>query len=68
MFGPRETTKDGFESQMGVNYFGHVLLMHLLMPQLEAAGTPGACARIVNTSSIAHTVSDFMDYDDLNFE
>jgi len=37
MFGPRKETSDGFESQFGVNYLGHFLLTHLLMPRIREA-------------------------------
>ena len=56
MWIPEETTVDGHEKQMQVNYFGHFLLTKLLMPKLETAG-PG---RIVNVSSLAHTWSKLM--------
>jgi NAD(P)-dependent dehydrogenase (short-subunit alcohol dehydrogenase family) len=43
-------TQDGFELQFGVNYLGHFLLSHLLLPALGNAGR----ARIVHVSSIMH--------------
>mmetsp|Transcript_51816 Transcript_51816/g.152702 ORF Transcript_51816/g.152702 Transcript_51816/m.152702 type:complete len:416 (-) Transcript_51816:20-1267(-) len=47
----RQTTKDGFEQQLGVNHLGHFALTGLLMPLLKKAkGT----ARVVNLSSTAH--------------
>lgn len=46
----QEYTKDGFELQLGVNYLGHVLLTHLLLPALESAEQ----ARIVHLSSVVH--------------
>lgn len=57
-------TTDGFESQMAVNYLGHFLLTHLLMPQLIAAGTKERNSRIVNVSSCCHTNGsiDFKDF------
>jgi len=54
MFTPYKVTEDGFESQFAVNYLGHFLLSHLLMPQLKAAGTENQAARIINLSSSAH--------------
>ena len=50
MIPPFSLTEDKFESQMGVNYFGHFLLTGLLLPLLEK--TEGA--RIVSLSSKAH--------------
>lgn len=48
----RATTKDGFESMIGVNHLGHFLLTHELLDLLEAAPQ----GRIVNVSSGAHKV------------
>lgn len=64
---PYKETKDGFESQMAVNYLGHFLLTHLLMPQLIAGSkdNEGLNARIVNVSSCVHKFTD-MDYEDFN--
>ncbi|MFT5573716.1 MAG: NAD(P)-dependent dehydrogenase (short-subunit alcohol dehydrogenase family) [Cryomorphaceae bacterium] len=45
-------TEDGFEFQFGVNYLGHFLLTHLLLPALDKAGSP----RIVHVSSIMHLI------------
>ena len=41
---PFETTAQGFESQIGVNHFGHFTLVKKLMPALEKAGKPMARA------------------------
>lgn len=46
----RATTKDGFESMLGVNHLGHFLLTHELLDLLKAAPQ----GRIVNVSSGAH--------------
>lgn len=64
---PYQETRDGFESQMAINYLGHFLLTHLLMPQLIAASknNDGKNVRIVNVSSCIHKTSD-MDYEDFN--
>lgn len=59
MFTPYELTKDGFESQFAVNYLGHFLLTHLLMPRLIAAGRKDQAARIINISSTAHSFGWF---------
>ena len=50
MVPPYELTKDGFESQFGVNHLGPFALTGLLLEKL--AKTPSS--RVVNTSSIAH--------------
>lgn len=62
---PYHLTEDGFESQFAINYLGHFLLTHLLLPQLKAAGTQDLNARIVNVSSCAHRVGN-INFDDIN--
>lgn len=63
MIPPFSKTNDGFESQIGVNYFSHFLLTNLLFPILEL--TEGA--RIVSLSSIAHEKGK-IDFENLNAE
>ena len=63
MIPPFTKTEDGFESQMGVNYFSHFLLTNLLMPILNK--TKGA--RIATTSSKAHEKGE-INFDNLNSE
>jgi NAD(P)-dependent dehydrogenase (short-subunit alcohol dehydrogenase family) len=63
MFTPFSRTQDGFEIQIGTNYFGHFALTTLLTPQLAAA----AGARVVNLSSGGHVLGD-VDFDDPNWE
>lgn len=63
MIPPLMRTKDGFESQLGVNYLGHFLLTGLLLPVLEK--TPGA--RVVSLSSLAHRNAE-INFEDLNSE
>ena len=63
MMPPYELTKDGFESQFGVNHLGPFALTGLLLDKLGSAPAP----RVVNTSSIAHKVGK-IDFDDINAE
>ena len=63
MVPPLSKTKEGFESQFGVNYLAHFLLTGLLLPLLNQ--TKGA--RIVSLSSIAHE-NGKIDFDNLNAE
>ncbi|OBA75361.1 short-chain dehydrogenase [Mycobacterium sp. 1554424.7] len=63
MFTPFGRTRDGFETQIGTNHFGHFELTRLLTPQLAAAGG----ARIVALSSGGHVMGD-VDFDDPNWE
>lgn len=60
---PFSKTKDGFESQMAVNYFSHFLLTNLLFSVIKS--TPNA--RIVSLSSIAHK-NGKIDFDNINSE
>jgi len=60
---PFAKTKDGFESQFGVNGLGHFLLANLLVPRL----IEGAPSRVVSVSSAGHCMSDIR-YDDYNWE
>jgi NAD(P)-dependent dehydrogenase (short-subunit alcohol dehydrogenase family) len=50
MWNPKTITKDGFESQFGINHLGHFALTGVLLPALEA--TPES--RIVTVSSTGH--------------
>jgi NAD(P)-dependent dehydrogenase (short-subunit alcohol dehydrogenase family) len=63
MIPPFSKTEDGFESQMGVNYFGHFLLTNLLFPVLEESEN----SRIVSLSSLAHRNAT-IEFDNLNSE
>ena len=59
----RQTTVDGFEAQLGVNYLSHFALTARLLPLLRAAPAP----RVVNLSSLAHR-SGKIDFADLQEE
>lgn len=63
MIPPYSKTEDGFESQMGANYFGHFLLTGLLLDTIR--NTPGS--RIVSLSSNAHK-NGIIHFDDLQWE
>lgn len=63
MYPPLTRTRQGFESQFGVNHLGVFALTSLLLPKL--AETSGS--RVVVTSSIAHLKAS-IDWDDLNAE
>jgi NAD(P)-dependent dehydrogenase (short-subunit alcohol dehydrogenase family) len=56
-------TKDGFESQLGVNYLSHFLLTNLLLPLLKKTKE----SRIVTLSSLAHE-KGVIDFENLNSE
>ena len=60
----RETTEDGFERQIGVNFLGHFALTAHLLPLLCA--TEGA--RVVQLSSLAHKRRGGLDFDNLQGE
>jgi len=63
MYGPYQTTKDGFEHQFGTNHLGHYALTGELLPLLQT--TPNS--RIITVSSIAHR-GGRMDFSNLQFE
>jgi len=63
MIPPYSETVDGFESQMGTNYFSHFRLTGLLLDVLEK--TKGS--RIVTLSSIAHRQGK-IHFDDMHFK
>jgi NAD(P)-dependent dehydrogenase (short-subunit alcohol dehydrogenase family) len=56
----RQTTADGFEMQLGVNYLSHYALTAHLLPLLRHGRAP----RVVNLSSLAHRTGR-IDFDDL---
>lgn len=60
----KTTTVDGFETQMGVNHFGHFLLTDLI----RKADLLKENARVVALSSMAHRQFGGFDIHDLNFD
>ena len=63
MFPPYSKTKDGFESQLGVNYLANFLLVKLLLPKIRAA-EPGSSV-VIMASSMARQGK--MHFDDSDF-
>ena len=63
MFPPFQTTEDGFESQIGVNYLAHFLLINLLFPILSQSDG----SRVILLSSLAHKYGK-IDFDNFNSE
>ncbi|WP_417730368.1 SDR family oxidoreductase [Rosistilla oblonga] len=60
----QEITVDGFESQLGVNHFGHFLLSGLLFDRIEASA-----GRIVVVGSNAYKMGlKRIQFEDLNFD
>jgi NAD(P)-dependent dehydrogenase (short-subunit alcohol dehydrogenase family) len=60
----RELTVDGWESQMGVNYFGHFTLQALLFPLVEKSK-----GRIVTVGSMGYDMGlKTIKFDDLNWD
>jgi NAD(P)-dependent dehydrogenase (short-subunit alcohol dehydrogenase family) len=54
-------TKDGFETQFGINHLGHFVLVNRIAPLIRAGG------RVINLTSAGHRYSN-VDLDDPNFE
>lgn len=60
----QQITVDGFESQLGVNHFGHFLLCGLLFERVEESA-----GRIVVVGSNAYKMGlKAIQFDDLNFD
>ncbi|MEU4386988.1 SDR family NAD(P)-dependent oxidoreductase [Promicromonospora sp. NPDC023805] len=65
MMPPKQTTRDGFELQLGTNHLGHFALTGLLLDLLLPV--PGS--RVVTVSSIAHrTGGAAIHFDDLQWD
>lgn len=68
MFNNLTFFRDGFESQIGTNHFGHFVLTTELLPALKRAHKEsGRNSRVVNLSSTAHAGGD-VDLNDPNFK
>ena len=60
----RKITVDGWESQMGVNYFGHFTLQALLFPLIEKSN-----GRIVTVGSMGYDMGmKTINFDDINWD
>ncbi|KAH9211017.1 hypothetical protein DL95DRAFT_512137 [Leptodontidium sp. 2 PMI_412] len=64
---PKGRTKDGFETQFGINHVSHFLLFELLRSTLLASSTPTFNSRVVLLSSLAHRFNGVR-FHDLNFD
>jgi len=60
----QELTPDGFESQLGINYYGHFLLVNLLFDKVEQSK-----GRIVVVASEGYKMGlKTIQFDDMNFD
>ena len=60
----RQLTIDGFESQLGVNHYGHFLLQGLLFPRIEESK-----GRIVTVGSMGYNMGiKTIKFDDMNWD
>jgi len=60
----QQITKDGWESQMGVNFFGHFTLQAMLFPMIEKSE-----GRIVTVGSMGYDMGiKTIKFDDLNWD
>jgi NAD(P)-dependent dehydrogenase (short-subunit alcohol dehydrogenase family) len=64
---PEGKTKDGFESQFGVNHLAHFLFFNLLKDTLIKSSTPEFQSRVVNLSSAGHQMGE-VQFGNYNFE
>ncbi|EGU88781.1 hypothetical protein FOPG_17194 [Fusarium oxysporum f. sp. conglutinans race 2 54008] len=65
MMCPYEKTKDGFESQFGINHLGHFQLFYKLKSALLSSATAEYASRVVNLTSSGHRLAP-LDTDDYN--
>lgn len=70
MAAPYQKTKDGFESQFGVNHLAHFLLFNLLKETMLKSSLPDFHSRVVCVSSSGHAAGEvqFGNYDFSNGE
>ncbi|VUC35957.1 unnamed protein product [Clonostachys rosea] len=64
---PEGRTKDGFETQFGVNHLAHFLLFNLLKDALLRSATSGLNSRAVFLSSVGHRMGS-VNFDNLKLE
>src|SRR6266481_5997722 len=64
MLTPKQSTRDGFELQLGTNHLGHFALTGLLLEQMLPV--PGS--RVVTVSSLAHRIGARINFGDLQAE
>ncbi|WP_411114149.1 SDR family NAD(P)-dependent oxidoreductase [Streptomyces sp. 029-5] len=64
MYTPKQTTRDGFETQFGTNHLGHFALTGLLLDLMLPV--PGS--RVVTVSSTGHRIRAAIHFDDLQWE
>ena len=64
---PEGTTKDGVETQFGVNHLAHFLLFQLLKSTLVESSTPTFNSRVVSLASSNHRFSR-VQFDDLDLK
>ncbi len=62
----RTLTPEGHELTVAVNHYAPFFLTTLLLDKLRASAAPGAEARVVNVSSVAHNRGNF-EPDDMTF-
>jgi NAD(P)-dependent dehydrogenase (short-subunit alcohol dehydrogenase family) len=67
MMSPEGRTKDGFETQFGVNYLSHFLLFQLLRDSLSKSASRESASRVVVLASCAHRGGQVR-FDDYNFD
>jgi NAD(P)-dependent dehydrogenase (short-subunit alcohol dehydrogenase family) len=66
MLAPFAEVYSGIESHFGINYLGHMLLTHLLLPMLRAGASADRHARVVNLSSCVHSIMNLGRMEDLS--